>query len=85
MVFDPISSSRFTGGELSGDVQDAINRKTVKRQMDDAPDLKWLAVRVCYLDAYGVSRPRTINGVNRPSRTHSPTGRFIYSDANRDA
>ena len=46
VVFDPISSSRFTGGELSGDVQDAINRKTVKRQMDDAPDLKWLAVMV---------------------------------------
>ena len=38
---------------LVSDVQGAINRKTVKKQMDGSPDLKWLVVMV---DGFAVSR-----------------------------
>ena len=48
VVLSPIGGPDSSTGyrALVSDVQDAINRKTKRRQMDDAPDLKWLAVMV---------------------------------------
>ena len=79
VLMDPYPSDFFTGGELGRGVREAITKKTAKRQLDDAPSLRWLTVMVAgnaalLLTLYPDHEPAT------SSTFHCPGPVFVPGD-----